>query len=170
MVFLSWFIRIMKVSFRLTLIQKGWLVSFKVTSSNSSVFIPLQEIEGLHNYMGNKNQGSENKIILRDFNCTMDKMGRGGGNKTQILYRFVPIMPCQNSLWIIDSRVYRKGWTQITEFTRYDGPSVTRSRRNRVYANMKYANSTKINHIMVPFTDLYNAISIDRLLKRFMIL
>ena len=37
--------------------------------------------------MGNKNQGSENKIILRDFNCTMDKMGRGGGNKTQILYR-----------------------------------------------------------------------------------
>ena len=37
--------------------------------------------------MGNKNQGSENKIILRDFNCTMDKMDRGGTNKTQILHR-----------------------------------------------------------------------------------
>ena len=37
--------------------------------------------------MENKNEGNENKIILRDSNCIKDKMGRCGGNKTQILYR-----------------------------------------------------------------------------------
>ena len=37
--------------------------------------------------MDNKNEGNENKIILRDFNCSKDKMDRYGGNKTQILYR-----------------------------------------------------------------------------------
>ena len=35
--------------------------------------------------MENKNEGNENKIILGDFNCTMDKMDRYGGNKTQTL-------------------------------------------------------------------------------------
>ena len=49
--------------------------------------LPLRNKKGLHNYIGNKNQGSENKIILRDFNCTMDKINRGGGNKTQIFCR-----------------------------------------------------------------------------------
>ena len=32
-----------------------------------------------------------------------------------------------------------------------------------VYTDIKIANDTKINHIMVSFTDHYNAISIDRL-------
>ena len=32
--------------------------------------------EGLQNYMQNKNEGNENKIILGDLNCTMDKIGR----------------------------------------------------------------------------------------------
>ena len=32
-----------------------------------------------------------------------------------------------------------------------------------IYTDIKIANSTKINHIMVSFTDHYNAISIDRL-------
>ena len=32
-----------------------------------------------------------------------------------------------------------------------------------IYINIKIANNTKINHIMVSFTDQYNAISIDRL-------
>ena len=36
--------------------------------------------------MENKNKGNENKIILEDFNCTMDKMGRDGEIKTQRLY------------------------------------------------------------------------------------
>ena len=33
-----------------------------------------------------KNKGDENKIILEDFNCTMNKMDKNGENKTNILY------------------------------------------------------------------------------------
>ena len=36
--------------------------------------------------MEKKKKGNENKIILEDFNCTMDKMDRNGENKTQKLY------------------------------------------------------------------------------------
>ena len=36
--------------------------------------------------MENKDKGNENKIILEDFNCTMDKMGRDAEKKTQRLY------------------------------------------------------------------------------------
>ena len=61
------------------------------------VFMPLQGIasangwlgarffEGLQNYMENKNVRNENRIILGDFNCTIDKMERDCRNKT--LYR-----------------------------------------------------------------------------------
>ena len=37
--------------------------------------------------MQNKNEGNENKIILGDLNCTMDKIGRDGEDKTQRVYR-----------------------------------------------------------------------------------
>ena len=37
--------------------------------------------------MENKNEGNGNKIILGGFTCTIDKMDRYGGNKTQRLYR-----------------------------------------------------------------------------------
>ena len=37
--------------------------------------------------MANKNEGRENKIILEEFNCAMDKLDRDGENKTQRLYR-----------------------------------------------------------------------------------
>ena len=62
-----------------------------------SVFMSLQGIEpgnswlgglfleGLQNYMENKNKGNENKILLGDFNCTMYKMEKDGGNKRQTL-------------------------------------------------------------------------------------
>ena len=36
--------------------------------------------------MGNKNERNENKIILGDINCTMDKMDKDGGIKTQSFY------------------------------------------------------------------------------------
>ena len=35
--------------------------------------------------MKNENEGNENKIILGDFNCTIDKMDVDGENKTQRL-------------------------------------------------------------------------------------
>ena len=38
--------------------------------------------------MENKNEGNENKIILGDFNCTMDKMERDGRNKIFYKYHF----------------------------------------------------------------------------------
>ena len=40
--------------------------------------------EGVYfqNYMKNKCEGNENKIILSDFHITMDKMDKNGGNKT----------------------------------------------------------------------------------------
>ena len=74
-------------------------VSFKVTTSNySSVCAPSRYstreqmargcfLEGLQKYMQNKNVGNENKIMLGDLNCTMDKIDRDGENKTQRLYR-----------------------------------------------------------------------------------
>ena len=37
--------------------------------------------------MESKNEGNQNKMIFGEFNCTMDKMDRCGGNKTQRLYR-----------------------------------------------------------------------------------
>ena len=33
--------------------------------------------------MENKSEGNGNRIILGDFNCTMDNMDREGGNKAQ---------------------------------------------------------------------------------------
>ena len=79
---------------------KGRFVSFKFTPSNDRVlcvYVPSgystreqldrgRFFEGLQNYMENKNKGNENKIILEDFNCTMDKINRDGENKTQRLY------------------------------------------------------------------------------------
>ena len=40
--------------------------------------------------MQNKNEGNENKTMLGDLNCTMDKIDRDGENKTQRLYRCYP--------------------------------------------------------------------------------
>ena len=46
--------------------------------------------------MENNIEGNENKIILGDFNCTMEKMDMYGGNKTQRLYRC-----CSNKNFIV---------------------------------------------------------------------
>ena len=48
--------------------------------------------------MENKNEGNKNKITLRDFNCTMDKMDKCGGNKTQ---RLIDAVPIRRSMWIM---------------------------------------------------------------------
>ena len=74
---------------------KGSFVSFKFTPSNHRVlcvYAPSGHstreqldrgrfFEGLQNYEENQNKGNENKITVKDFNCTMDKMDRGGENK-----------------------------------------------------------------------------------------
>ena len=63
--------------------------------------------------MENKSEGNENKIILGDFNSTIDKMDRNGGNKTQKLYiDVVQIMPRQNLSCIMGLKIYGEGRTQ----------------------------------------------------------
>ena len=62
--------------------------------------------------MQNKNERNENKIIIGDLKCTMDKMDRHGKNKTDFIGA-VPIVPCENSLWIMGLRIYGEGRTQI---------------------------------------------------------
>ena len=75
--------------------QKGRSVSFKVTPSNDRVLLVCAPsgystreqlarerfYDGLKNYMENKNEANENKIIPGDFSCTIDKIGRDGENK-----------------------------------------------------------------------------------------
>ena len=54
--------------------------------------------EGLQNYVGNKHEGNENKVILRDYNCTMDKLI----GTVKIKHKdFIDAVPCQNSSWIM---------------------------------------------------------------------
>ena len=75
----------------------------------------------------------------------------------------VPIMPCLNSSWIMGLRIYGEGRTQIPLSSPATIGPLQGSRIDRVYTDIKIANNTKINHIMVSFTNHCNAISIDRL-------
>ena len=68
--------------------------------------------------METKNERDENKIILRDFNSTMDKVDRYGGNKTQRLYRC-----CSNYALIVDNGLedlWRRQNPDSSELIRYD--------------------------------------------------
>ena len=107
---------------------KGRFVSFEVTPSNDRVLCVYAPsgystseqlargyfFEGLQNYMKNKSKGNENKIILGDINCTMNKMDRDGEIKHKDFIDAVLIMPCQNSPWIMGLRIYGERRTQIT--------------------------------------------------------
>ena len=68
-----------------------------------------------------KNKGNENKIILEDFNCTMDKMDRDGENKTQR-----PYWCCSSyalSKLTVDNELedlWRRENPDPSDFTRYD--------------------------------------------------
>ena len=75
-------------------------MSFKFTPSNDRILCVYAPsgystreqldrgpfFEELQNYMENENKGNKNKIILEEFNCTMDKMDRDDENKTKRLY------------------------------------------------------------------------------------
>ena len=94
----------------------------------------------------------------------MDKVERDDGNKTQRLYRCgsnydLPKLIVDN--WLEDLKTREN--PDSSEFTPYDRSSDTRSRIGRVYTNIKIANDTKINHIIVSFSNHYNAISLDRI-------
>ena len=79
---------------------KERFVSFKITLSNNRFLcvcapsghctreqlIKGRFFEELRNYMEKKCEGNEKKILLGDFNITIDIMDRDGGNKAQRLY------------------------------------------------------------------------------------
>ena len=131
---LSCFIWVLKVSLRLTLILKGGLCPLMLlaTLTKFSVFMPFQGIAP-GSWLGGvslkdykiiwkiKNEGNGNKIIPRNFNCAMDKMGKDGENKTQRLYRC-----CSNyalSKLIVDNELevlWRRENPDSPEFIHYD--------------------------------------------------
>ena len=50
--------------------------------------------EGLQSYILNKNKGNENKIIIGELNCTVDKIDRDGENKTKtfsVMFQLCPV-------------------------------------------------------------------------------
>ena len=99
--------------------------------------------------MENKNEGNENKIILGDFNCTMDKMERDGRNKTLYKCHFNYAL----SKLIVDNGLedlWRRENPDSSEFTRYNRSSGTGI--DKIYIDIKMASNTNINHIMVSFT------------------
>ena len=103
----------------------------KVTSlpllSEFSVFMPLHGIAPGNSWLAGVslkdskiiwkiNEGNEIKIMLWDFNCTMNRMKRYGGNKTQRLYRC-----CSNYAVILDNGsedLWRRESPDSSEFTR----------------------------------------------------
>ena len=115
--------------------------------------------------MENKNYGNKNKIILGDFNCTMDKMERDGRNKTLYKCHFTYAL----LKLIIDNGLedlWRRENPDSSELNCYKRSSGTRSKIDRVYTDIKIESNTKINHIMVSFTDHYNAFFLDRFLSK----
>ena len=60
-----------------------------------------------------KNEGNENKIMLGNLNCIMDKIDRDAEKKHKDFIGAVPIMPCKNDNGIMGLRIYGEGRTQI---------------------------------------------------------
>ena len=104
----------------------------------------------MQNYMENKNERNENKIILGDFNCTMDKMDRYGGNKTQ---NFIDAIPIMSPLWILAWESMEKGKLRIPWVSQVWQVFCQGARIYRVYTDAKIPGNTQSNHIMVSFTD-----------------
>ena len=114
--------------------------------------------------MENKSDRNDNIITLSDFNCTINKMEKDGGNKMQRTHGCGSIYSL--SKLIVDKRLEdlcRRKNLHSLNFTNYDRSSGTRCKIGRIYTQIKIANNTKINQMMVSFTGHYNAISLDRL-------
>ena len=120
-----WFIWVLKVSLTLTLIQKTGLcplrllpliIEFPICASSGystrKSWLGGHFFEELKNYMQNKNERNENRIILGGFNCTLDKTVRDGV-KHKCFIGDLPIMSCENSSWIMGLRIFGEGIIQI---------------------------------------------------------
>ena len=108
---------------------KGRFVSFKVTPSNDRVlcvyahsrYITREQLakgrffEGLQNYMENKNKGNENKKLLGDLIVLWIKWTGMVKIKHKNFIGAAPVMPCENSSWIMSLRIYGEGRIQISQ-------------------------------------------------------
>ena len=83
--------------------------------------------------------------------------------KTQRIYiwRF-QLFPFQTHCGPCAQGYMEKENPDSSEFTLYDRYSGKRFRIDRIYTDIKIATNTKIYHVMVFFTDYYNAISFGR--------
>ena len=84
--------------------------------------------------MQNKNDGNENKIILGDLNCTIDKIDRDGENKTQRFYRCCSSYSL--SKLIVDNglqELWRRENLDSPEFACYVGPLTRIQDRQGLY-------------------------------------
>ena len=168
---LSWFIWVLKVSLRLTLIQKGGLCPFGLfpLMTEFSEFMPLQDITPGSNWLGGvslkdyeiiwktKMKERKTKWYLETLIVLWMKW-KGMVETKHRLYRC-----CFNyalSKLIEDNGLENLWRRENLEFIRYDRSSGTKSRIDRVYSDIKIASNIKINHIMVSFSDHYNAIFI----------
>ena len=91
----------------------------------------------------------------------MYKMERDGRNKTLYKCYFNYAL----SKLIVDNGLedlWKRETPDSSDFSRYNRCSSTRSTIGTVHTDIKIASNTKINHIMVSFTDHYSAIFIDR--------
>ena len=74
-------------------------------------------------YMENKNKGKENKIMLEEFNCTMDKMDWVGENETERLYW------CCSS-YVLSKLIMDNGLEYLWRRENSDSPQVRRYNRS----------------------------------------
>ena len=89
------FIWVLKVSLRLTPIEKGGLcplrllpIMIELSVCAPSGYSTRRTLFWRTKKLYAKNEGYESKIILGGLNCTMDKIDRDDENKTQRLYRW----------------------------------------------------------------------------------
>ena len=122
------FIWVLKVSLRLTPIEKGGLcplrllpIMIELSVCAPSGYSTRRTLFWRTKKLYAKNEGYESKIILGGLNCTMDKIDRDDENKTQRLYRC-----CSNyalSKLIVDNGLedlWRRENPDSPEFTCYD--------------------------------------------------
>ena len=109
------FIWVLKVSLTLTLIQKGGLFPLRLIplTIEFSVYSPLGYSTREQLARGeNKNEGNKNEIILGDL-LPWIKLTGMVKIKHKSFICGVPVMPCQNSSWIMGLGIYREGRTQV---------------------------------------------------------
>ena len=106
---------------------KGRLVSFKFTPFNDrglyvyppsgySTGEPLDEgrfFEGLQNYMASKEKEMKTKYYFKTLIVLWIKLTEMVKIKHKDFKGSAPVMPCQNSFWIMGLRIYEEGRTQI---------------------------------------------------------